>query len=200
MQIEVSLCDQELTTSTTGSEASHTPRTASAGTSDEGTALPAQSHGTLRVEYPSQPTMTLPISPSISQDQPTPATAIEGSGIVQAKVWEWRGDVWDEGDAAAEWFSTVLDEQVRCGSSPPCPSCGNPSRRFLYHYIATNSGCFWPMYSSEHAPSDRRGEHPARSRIVMLHHSLLQATTTGEHKSCGPIPSESSRNCMLTRW
>lgn len=115
MQIEVSLCDQELTRSTAS------PLHSSA--ADAGDVLRgshAGSKGTLRVEYLSQPavgTMTLPVHPPIPQpDQPADATAPEGSGIVQAKVWEWLGDVWDEGDAAAEWFSTVLDDQVRCAA------------------------------------------------------------------------------------
>lgn len=73
------------------------------------------------MEYLTQPslgTSSLPIRPPISvPDQPGTSTAVEGAGIVQAKVWEWQGDVWDEGDAAADWFSTVLDDEVRCVGS-----------------------------------------------------------------------------------
>lgn len=115
MQIEVSLCDQELTRSTASPLHS---LEANNGDSLMGSHQGAS--GTLHVEYLSQPTlgtMTLPVHPPIPQpDEPADVTAPEGSGVVQAKVWEWLGDVWDEGDAAAEWFSNVLDDQVRCAS------------------------------------------------------------------------------------
>eukprot|EP00892_Ulva_mutabilis_P000428 jgi/Ulvmu1/10386/UM061_0070.1 len=58
--------------------------------------------------------MQVPIRPPISlAGQTDPDNTPSGSGMVQAKVWEWSGDVWDEGDAAAEWFSTALGDPVR---------------------------------------------------------------------------------------
>jgi len=36
-----------------------------------------------------------------------------GSVVGQARVWEWTGDVVDEGDGAAEWFSELLGAKCR---------------------------------------------------------------------------------------
>lgn len=29
-------------------------------------------------------------------------------------MWEWKGPALDEGDAAANWLSSILDRRVRC--------------------------------------------------------------------------------------
>lgn len=34
-------------------------------------------------------------------------------GLRRVRVWEWEGPALDEGDAAADWLSTVLQSRVR---------------------------------------------------------------------------------------
>ena len=111
VQIQVSICDKVLIRDNTTQLALDTQRH---GIMD----LATSSSGELRLEYLLDSTispMQVPIRPPISPSgdlasESTPS----GSGFVQAKVWEWSGNVWDEGDEAADWFSAVLGDQVRC--------------------------------------------------------------------------------------